>query len=51
MLIQVALPALHIDLGIFYKLFQLLETECHHLDMILAKDTSQPVLQSRWDNI
>ena len=25
-------------------MFQLLETECHHLDMILAKDTSQPVL-------
>jgi len=27
---------LHISLGIFYRLFTLLETECHKLDLLLA---------------
>ena len=30
---QVCLPALHITLGIFYRLFNLLENECHKLDL------------------
>ena len=34
--IQVCLPGLHISLGIFQRLYNLLEQECHHLDMLMA---------------
>lgn len=34
--IQVSLPALHITLGIFGRLFELLEQSCHSLDLQLA---------------
>ncbi len=30
---QVCPPGLHISLGIFYRLFQLMEDECHVLDI------------------
>ena len=31
--VQVVPPALHISLGVFYRLFSLLEQECHQLDL------------------
>ena len=34
---QVCLPGLHITLGIFFRLFSLLEDECHCLDLEVAK--------------
>ena len=34
---QVCPPSLHISLGIFHRLFTLLEQECHDLDLLLAK--------------
>ncbi len=37
---QVCLPGLHISLGIFYRLFSLLEDVCHQLDFKLAQNTS-----------
>ena len=36
---QVSLPALHIALGVFYRLFELLELDCHNLDLCLAQGT------------
>ena len=33
---QVSLPGLHITLGIYYRLFTLLETECRSLDCLLV---------------
>lgn len=38
------LPGLHISLGIFQRLFDLLEEECHNLDLLLAahSDTELP---------
>ena len=36
---QVCLPGLHITLGVFFRLFSLLEDQCHALDLELA--TSQ----------
>ena len=33
---QVCLPGLHITLGIFYRLFTLLEDDCHKLDIRVA---------------
>ena len=33
---QVCLPGLHISLGIFQWLFDLMEQECHDLDLLLA---------------
>ncbi len=30
---QVCPPGLHITLGIFYRLFQLMEDDCHELDV------------------
>ena len=33
---KVALPALHITLGVFFRLFELLEEACHHLDLQMA---------------
>ena len=33
---QVCLPGLHISLGIFQRLFDLMEQECHDLDLLLA---------------
>ena len=35
------MPGLHISLGIFYRLFTLLETSCHQLDLELAQHASQ----------
>lgn len=41
---QVALPALHISLGIFERLFRLYEDACHELDIKLTTTaTSVPV--------
>ena len=37
---QVSLPGLHITLGVFYRLWSLLEKACHQLDMELAKRTA-----------
>ena len=37
---KVCLPALHISMGIFYKLYSLLEEECHLLDLKLALQLS-----------
>ena len=37
---QVCPPGLHITLGIFYRLWCLLETACHELDLELATRTS-----------
>ena len=34
------LPVLHITLGIFYRLFTLLEDECHKLDLAMAAQTT-----------
>ena len=31
--LQVCLPGLHITLGVFYRLFSLLEEACHNLDV------------------
>ena len=36
------MPGLHISLGVFYRLFTLLETEAHQLDLELAQHSSQP---------
>ena len=36
------MPGLHISLGIFYRLFELLEDRCKQLDLALAQDSSQP---------
>ena len=38
---QVCLPGLHISLGIFGRLFHLLEQSCHELDLRLAETTQQ----------
>ena len=35
------MPGLHISLGIFYRLFTLLETEAHKPDLELAQHSSQ----------
>ena len=32
------LHGLHISLGIFYRLFSLLENECHELDIMVASE-------------
>ncbi len=40
MFLQVCLPGLHISLGIFLRLFTLLEDACHKLDFKLAQETS-----------
>ena len=37
---QASLPGLHISLGIFMKLWTLLEAECHKLDLELAQHTT-----------
>ena len=34
--LQAALPGLHVSLGIFMKLWRLLESDCHKLDLELA---------------
>ena len=36
------MPGLHISLGVFYRLFSLLESSCHQLDLELAQHASQP---------
>lgn len=38
--IQVCLPGLHISLGIYDRLWELLEGECTQLDLLLAENTS-----------
>lgn len=38
--LKVCLPGLHISMGIFYKLYSLLEEECHLLDLRLALQLS-----------
>jgi hypothetical protein len=46
---QVCPPALHITLGVFYRLFTLFERECHQLDLTAALHTSSasgPALES-----
>ena len=37
---QVCPPGLHITLGIFYRLFSLLENECHDLDVRVLEEDS-----------
>ncbi len=37
---QVCIPDLHMSLGIFSRLYELLEEECHSLDLQLAHSTS-----------
>ena len=37
---QASLPGLHISLGIFMKLWTLLEAECHKLELELAQHTT-----------
>jgi hypothetical protein len=37
---QICLPALHISLGIFYRLYTLLEQAAHQLDLQLAQERS-----------
>ena len=34
---QIAAPSLHISLGIFHHLFKLYESQCHELDLELAR--------------
>lgn len=36
------MPGLHISLGVFYRLFELLEDHCKKLDLALAQHSSQP---------
>ena len=46
---QISLPALHVTLGIFLRLFDLLEQECHQFDVKLAskqQSTSTPSAHS-----
>ena len=43
---QVAIPALHISLGIFDRLYKLYEDACHKLDVKLAAAMSAPVQAS-----
>ena len=41
-IIQVAMPCLHISLGIFHKLFHMYEVQgCHHLDLLLATEKAE----------
>ncbi len=35
---QVCPPGLHITLGIFYRLFQLMEDDCHELDVAIREE-------------
>ena len=35
-MVQVCPPGLHISLGIFFRLFTLLEDACHRLDVLIA---------------
>ena len=37
--IQISLSALHITLRVFYRLFELLEMDCHELNLHLAQGT------------
>lgn len=38
---QVCPPGLHLTLGIFYRLFSLMETACHRLDLEVTKEDSR----------
>ena len=40
--VKVSPPGLHISLGIFQRLFTLLEDSCHELDMKLSESTTTP---------
>ena len=37
-----AIPALHVSLGIFNKLFKMLENACHQLDVKIAEAGYMP---------
>ena len=46
LLVYTCLPGLHISIGIFQRLYALLEEECHELDLQIARtQCSQEVLQ------
>ena len=38
---QVALPGLHISLGVFHKFFKMLEDECYVLDTKIAEKLAE----------
>ena len=38
---QVALPGLHISLGVFHKFFKMLEDECYVLDIKIAEKLAE----------
>ena len=38
---QVALPGLHISLGVFHKFFKMLEDECSVLDIKIAEKLAE----------
>ena len=40
-IMQVCLPGLHITLGVFHKMFELFEQECHNLDLQFAMQGAQ----------
>ena len=40
LLVQVCIPGLHISLGIYDRLWELLEDACNELDLLLAKQSS-----------
>ena len=39
-MLQVCIPGLHLSLGIFNRLYNLLEEACHELDLLLAEHIS-----------
>ena len=47
-IMQVCLPGLHITLGVFQKIFQLFEQECHKLDLQLAMQGAQGVTSTEF---
>lgn len=49
MAIQVCLPGLHISLGIYDRLWELLEGACTELDLLLAKHTSTGGIGNSFD--
>lgn len=49
--IKVCIPALHISLGIFLRLFQLFEQACHELDVKLAATrTTSPAASKKFND-
>ena len=41
---QVALPGLHISLGVFHKFFKMLEDECSVLDIKIAEKLAEKMM-------